>query len=328
MKPLKKVLPPLLFLLLGTLLFAFVYKHTGVRQLSESLSALHPCWLLMTVPLTIAAVVIRALRWRLLLRPLGYHGGVWPLILGVFQLYLANLFVPRSGELLRCGIVTRYSGIPFVTIAGTVAAERASDLAAFIVIFAGTLIWQRSFFLHLFTRLPVGINIPYLIPCIIVVICIIAVVAVLRFRQLRNSIRAVAQRFSDGFASLLKTGAPVRFIMYTFAIQCIWTATLPLLFHAFDPTAHLTCKHALLLYISGTFAVLIPVQAGIGVWHGFATATLLMFGIDDQNSRLFALFTHSFTCTVNIVLGIMGYLLLPTVNLRKNDARHLKSPTE
>ncbi|HCT70788.1 MAG TPA: TIGR00374 family protein, partial [Bacteroidales bacterium] len=45
--------------------------------------------------------------------PMGYHPKTSNVFMAVMIGYLANLALPRLGEVSRCGILTRYEKIPF-----------------------------------------------------------------------------------------------------------------------------------------------------------------------------------------------------------------------
>ncbi|CEN35289.1 conserved hypothetical protein [Capnocytophaga canimorsus] len=72
--------------------------------------------------------VSRALRWQLLLAPLGYSTRWSNRIMAVFSGYLINITIPRSGEISRALVINRYDGVPFDKAFGTIISERVIDL--------------------------------------------------------------------------------------------------------------------------------------------------------------------------------------------------------
>ena len=64
---------------------------------------------------------------------MGYHPKLINNILAIFVTYLANLGVPRSGEILRATVMQTYESVPFDKAFGTILAERLVDL---VVLFA------------------------------------------------------------------------------------------------------------------------------------------------------------------------------------------------
>ncbi len=63
-----------------------------------------------------------------------------------------------------------------------------------------------------------------------------------------------------------------------------------------------------------SFSMVAPVQGGIGAWHFMAEQTLLLYGVDSANGKLFALLAHSCTNIFVIIVGAASLLLLPVLN--------------
>ena len=55
---------------------------------------------------------MRAIRWIQLLEPLGYKPKVINALGSVMIAYLANLALPRIGEVVRAGTLSKYEKIP------------------------------------------------------------------------------------------------------------------------------------------------------------------------------------------------------------------------
>ena len=84
----------------------------------------------------------RALRWRLLMEPMGYLPSVTNTFFSVMVGYLANMAVPRLGEVLKCTIIAKYEKVPAEKIVGTIVAERAFDVVCLLFIFLIAFILQ------------------------------------------------------------------------------------------------------------------------------------------------------------------------------------------
>jgi len=89
-----------------------------------------------------ASHFIRALRWRILMQPLGYYPTIANTFFAVMVGYLANLAVPRLGEVLKCTILARYEKVPTENLVGTIVAERAFDVLSLGVIFLLAFVFQ------------------------------------------------------------------------------------------------------------------------------------------------------------------------------------------
>ena len=82
------------------------------------------------------AIVSRGIRWLILLEPLGHKPKMWNSIHAVAFSYFSNTFVPRSGELARCGALNQTDGIPVDELFGTVISERVVDFALLFILTA------------------------------------------------------------------------------------------------------------------------------------------------------------------------------------------------
>src|SRR5205809_463391 len=97
-----------------------------------------------------------ALRWRLLIEPLGHKPSRTNAFFAVMIGYLVNQGVPRLGELVKCTMLSRYEKIPVEKLVGTVILERVVDAISFLMVLGITLAIQpgiysqlvKSFFSH------------------------------------------------------------------------------------------------------------------------------------------------------------------------------------
>ena len=97
----------------------------------------------------------RAVRWKMLIEPLGYNvstaNGFWTINLG----YFANLGLPRIGEVVRGASMSRYEKIPLEKLMGTIVVDRILDALCLLVVVCLTFLLQ---FNVLFTFLSENMN--------------------------------------------------------------------------------------------------------------------------------------------------------------------------
>ena len=85
-------------------------------------------FLFLSVFFGILSHISRAYRWKFMLEPLGYKPRFINTVLAVLIGYIANLGIPRSGEILRATTLSSYEKIPFEKTFGTIIAERLVDM--------------------------------------------------------------------------------------------------------------------------------------------------------------------------------------------------------
>jgi glycosyltransferase 2 family protein len=90
------------FLSIGILLLWFAFRNVNFNKLVASLKEANYWWLLLSIFFATLAFVSRARRWVLLINPLGYHPSTLNSFYALMTGYLANLALPRVGEITRC----------------------------------------------------------------------------------------------------------------------------------------------------------------------------------------------------------------------------------
>ena len=116
---------------LGAFLFWLAYRGHNFGRMFDAISEVRWGWVAAAVVLSVAAHYSRALRWGLLLEPFGYRPRRLNLFFAVMVMYLANMAIPRSGEVARCGVLAKYERISFSRSLGTVVTERIADVIVF-----------------------------------------------------------------------------------------------------------------------------------------------------------------------------------------------------
>src|SRR5699024_256438 len=96
--------------------------------LLKNIREVNPIWIIISIIGGLLSHMSRAYRWKLLLQPMGYKLRFSISFMAIMGGYLANLGIPRSGEVLRGATASTYEKIPFEKVFGTIIAERAVDV--------------------------------------------------------------------------------------------------------------------------------------------------------------------------------------------------------
>ena len=137
----------LFFLGIGIGLIWLVVKDLTEKDKEEIYKSFREAnywWIIVTILLGFLSNVSRAIRWKMLMKPLGHSPRLDNTVYAIFIGYMANYALPRLGEVTRCGILNRYDKVPMNELLGTVLAERAIDMLCLILIFFYTLFAQYS----------------------------------------------------------------------------------------------------------------------------------------------------------------------------------------
>lgn len=315
-------------LLLGGAILWWMYRGVDVSALSEALDRqMNWTWMWLSFPFGILAQVFRALRWRQALVPLGERARLHSCVNAVFLSYASSLVVPRVGEVLRCGVLTRTDGVTFSRSLGTVVTERVVDSVAVLFIavlaFLGQIGTFRTFFeqtgmsltscLHRFT--PAG----YAVTAVCLVVGVLAVALLMRRLSLFARTGGVFRGLVEGLLSLRGVHNLPLFLFYSFGIWAAYFFHLYLTFFCFEATSDLGLSVALAAFVVGCFAVLVPTPNGAGPWHFAVKTVLVMFGVGQLDAALFVLIVHTLQTLLVVVLGLYALVALSFITRRPSS---------
>lgn len=325
---LQRTLKIALPLLLGCFIFYWVYRDFNFAQAGEVLlHGTHWGWMSLSLLFGIMSHLLRGWRWRQMLCPLGVSPRTDHCVDAVFLSYAANLVLPRVGEVSRCGVLSRYDDVPFAKSLGTVVTERLIDTLCMLLLTGGTFLLQMPVFLNFFRE--TGTKIPSLLHLLsspwfyVSFFCVAGVLALLcyllRMLSFFRQVKGVVIHVWEGIVSLRNVRNIPLFLLYTVLMWVCYFYHFYLAFYCFSFTAHLTALAGLVMFVGGTFAVIVPTPNGAGPWH-FAVITLMMlYGVNATDASIFALIVHGIQTLLVIMLGVWGWLHLLAGSGQKRD---------
>ncbi|MBO7069180.1 MAG: flippase-like domain-containing protein [Bacteroidaceae bacterium] len=291
-------------------------RWDDVRQALESEMSWR--WMLLSFPFGIMAQVFRALRWKQVLAPLGEKPRLHTCINAIFISYASSLIVPRVGEMLRCGILRRWEGTNFSRAIGTVVTERVIDSTLVILLAFVTAACQIPLFMNFFSQTGLSMQgflgsfttTGWLVTllCGILILCMVAFL-VWRLNFFSRS-RAVLTDLKDGLFSVRHVQNPVLFLTYSVGIWVSYYLHFYLTFYCFQYTAQLGPMAALVAFVVGCFAVLVPTPNGAGPWHFAVKTVLVLYGVGQIGAALFVLVVHTIQTLLVVALGLYGVTAL------------------
>jgi len=97
----------LLFLVFGLALLWLSFRKLDMNEVWTDIKDAHYSWLFLSLFLVLISHVLRAARWNLLIGGLDYKTRLTTTFYSVMIGYLANTAVPRMGEFVRCGVLSK-----------------------------------------------------------------------------------------------------------------------------------------------------------------------------------------------------------------------------
>ena len=275
-------------------------------------------WMLLSFPFGILAQAFRGWRWKQSLEPLGEHPRTSVTMNSIFLSYAASLVIPRIGEFARCGVLKRFEGVSFPKSLGTVVTERAID-SLFVAILAGTTIaLQANVFDIFFSR--TGNNIDRMLyqftttGWVVSAICAVAAIILALYLAKRlyiyNKGKKAVEDVMQGVMSLRKVSNIPLFLAYTIGIWASYFLHYYLTFFCFESTAGLGTACAMVTFVVGSIAVVVPTPNGAGPWHFAVKTMLILYGVSANDALFFVLIVHSVQTLLVIMLGIFAWTSL------------------
>lgn len=297
------------------------WMYRGIRweELEDALShKMSWTWMLLSMPFGILAQVLRAMRWRQVLAPAGERPRLSTCTHAVFLSYASSLVVPRVGEVLRCGILKKYEGTNFSCCVGTVVTERIIDTLLILVLSFLTFLTQIPVFLNFFQRTGVSLGsvlgtfslTGYLVTAVCGILALLCIVLLARRFHFFSRTKSVLSDLSNGLFSVRDVEQPFLFLLYSVGIWVSYYLHFYLTFFCFDFTAELGPMAALVAFVVGTFAVLVPTPNGAGSWHFAVKTILVLYGVEQTASALFVLIVHTLQTLLVALLGVWSVVVL------------------
>ncbi len=264
---------------------------------------------------------LRALRWRLIMEPLGYQPGIVNTFLAVLIGYLANLAIPRLGEVLKCTLLSKYENVPADKIVGTIVAERAFDVLCLGLVFLLALTLQ-------FTVIQTGWQQLQSIPTsgasnnnqlYIEIIIGILIAAALLFFVFRKKLKTVTATIKNilmgvwqGIMSATKLKKHNLFFFYSFGIWFLYLlATYIGLYGTIGTESSFSTAISCLAYAS---IGMIITPGGIGAYAYFMAKVLELNGIDYTLGLANGTLQWFSQFLIVLVLGGVSLIIIPIIN--------------
>ncbi|WP_234110342.1 lysylphosphatidylglycerol synthase transmembrane domain-containing protein [Chryseobacterium sp. R2A-55] len=282
-------------------------------------------WVLAASVFGVLAYWFRAVRWNLLLEPLGYRisnsNSFWTIAFG----YLMNLTIPRSGELARSTALFGVEKVPVEKSFGTIILERLVDLVCMFGFLGLTLIFKYSAIVSFYnfvteennktTQAGTGNR-------LVIAAGMVLLLGILFFIFRKNVEKfAIYRKVVDfgkgifhGLTSIFKLKQKFRFILLSIAIWMCYYLAAYLVCFALPETSEFTFADGFFIIVVGTLGMMVPASGGIGAFHfalklGIMALFLSMGKNPEEGAEVglsYAFISHTMQLVIMIVLGMIS----------------------
>jgi uncharacterized protein (TIRG00374 family) len=298
------------------------------RYLTEALKNARYLLVLPAMLLLILSHYSRALRWRILIRPLGYRPSVTNTFFATILGYFFNLLLPRLGEVMKCTILAKHEKIPADKLIGTMVTERICDFLCLIIIIAITVFIQFDM-IHQYAVAQfhnvlydgrgqlkiykIGMVLGVLAAVIAVMIRLARIFAssklIITIKRLLNGVWA-------GIISFRHIENKGAFLFHTVFIWTMYLLSIRIGLYTMEAVSHLGFKACFSILTFGSIAML-ATQGGIGAYQYTIQKLLPLYGINEGPALGFGWILWIAQTGIVIFAGMICLLLLPVINRHK-----------
>ncbi len=314
---------------IATLFMWFALKGMEFKKIAGYFAEANYLWVFAAAIFGLLAYWFRAIRWNLLLEPMGYKisnsNSLWTISFG----YLMNLTIPRSGELARSTALFGVEKVPVEKSFGTIILERVVDLLCMMIFLGLTLIFKYKAivaFYNYVTEQKVKIGVESSNLKLYIIAGVLLVLALLFF-LLRKKLEhlSIYKKVIDfgkgifhGLTSIFKMKQKVKFIAYSLAIWICYYLAAYLVCFALPETSQFTFADGFFIIVVGTLGMMVPASGGIGAFHlalkfGIMALFLSMGKDPAEGGEVglsYAFISHTMQLVIMLVMGAISIPVL------------------
>ncbi len=306
-------------------------KPDESKNLISAISiSIHPPWLLIGICVVgFLSHYVRAIRWRYLLETIDLKPTLTNTFYAVMIGYIANLALPRAGEVAKCTVLAKYEGMPAHKLIGTIVAERAFDLLCLLVIAVVT------FFLEM-TRINTYVREhvwPYLTNLKahehvflagLAVLFLVIVVLVLLYRRNRESkVGQLLKEMTHGILSIFMMKQKWAFLLMTVLMWTLYTTQVYLGLLSLHLAENPSVFVAMVVLVWGSVGLIIT-PGGIGLYPLLVSQILEgPYHFDQAHAQAFGWIAWAVQTLVIILLGVYALLAIHPYNEQRNAKAEL-----
>jgi len=327
--PVKSILTIVISLAFAGFFLWLALRGLDFKVIQKSLAKANYIWVLFASVFGLLAYWFRAIRWNLMLEPMGHRisnsNALWSISFG----YLMNLTIPRSGEVARATALYGVEKVPVDKSFGTIILERVVDLICMMGFLGLTLLFKYDAILSFYKNSGVNIN-----PNKIILILSILVIGTVVFFVFKKKLAEVpflgkVVNFIDGIfqgiTSIFKLKEKGKFILYTLGIWICYYLAAYLVCFALPETSAFTFADGFFIIVVGTLGMIIPASGGIGAYnlamkYGFMALFISVGKSADFGGEMGLTYSFISLPLQIVIMLVMGLISIPMLAKARNKA--------
>ncbi len=330
------ILQYLFFFGLGIFLVWWSINKMDDKSWEECKTAMISAKYLLLVPVFLVIIlshISRAIRWKILMAPMGHRPSFVNTFCAVMVGYLANLAFPRLGEILKCTILGKYEKVPADKLVGTILVERAVDMVSLLIIFIIALISQFDIIgayaiKTINEKFLSGTTQSLILKSMIIIAVIIAVLLLMKyiFRKFAhttviNKTRNIVTGIGIGLSTIKLLKNKWAFIFHSVLIWACYIAGTYIGFFAITETSGLPFAAVFpVLAFASIGMILTP--GGIGAYPLLIMEVMVLYNIPEGYGFANGTIQWAGQFIIILLIGFICLLTLPVYNKKIRHEKH------
>ncbi len=320
------ILQYILFLGLGIWIIYHMLHQLDEQQRQDLGAAIRNANAWYLVPVFVIGFLshlFRAMRWRYLLETVDLKPSLVNTTFAVLIGYIANLALPRAGEVAKCTVLAKYEKAPAHKMIGTIVAERAFDMVCLLVIAALAFVLQAGFLGSWLAEKAAEMQTKFESGKTMLMIAgaaaVIAIpIGIWLYRKNKDSkIGRFVSELMRGVFSIIHMKKRWPFMGYTFLIWLMYLLQLWVGFWCLPETSGLSLSTALVVLVYGSVGMIVT-PGGIGLYTLLVAQMLVVYGVAEVPAQAFGWIAWVAQAAVIIILGLISLIAIQPYNRNRN----------
>ncbi|UTX50719.1 lysylphosphatidylglycerol synthase transmembrane domain-containing protein [Chryseobacterium sp. MA9] len=327
--PVKSILTIVISLAFAGFFLWLALRGLDFKVIQKSLAKANYLWVLFASVFGLLAYWFRAIRWNLMLEPMGYKisnsNSLWSISFG----YLMNLTIPRSGEVARATALYGVEKVPVDKSFGTIILERVVDLICMLGFLGLTLLFKYDAILSFYKNSGINMNPNKILLVLSILIAGTVLFFVFKKKLSRIPFLGKIVNFIDGIfqgiTSIFKLKEKGKFIFYTLGIWICYYLAAYLVCFALPETSAFTFADGFFIIVVGTLGMIIPASGGIGAYnlamkYGFMALFISVGKSADFGGEMGLTYSFISLPLQIVIMLVMGLISIPMLAKARNAA--------
>jgi len=282
-------------------------------------------WVIISIPIILLSHWVRAVRWKILLKPILDAKSTWNLFSAVMVGYAVNNILPRGGELVRPFVYARREVVSRSAVFATIIIERFLDVLFLLILFAVVFFFSRDIISQAFPWMT-NQNITIFIVLPVVALLILILLSVYTklghyllkifvkpfFPKKYERIEQILSSFLKGFEFIKSPSDYFMTFVQSLLLWFLYALPMYIMFYTFHFQKQLNLgvmDAGLLLIVVGIGTTIAPTPGAIGIYHYLVTVAMMnLYKISNEDALAYAILVHAVNMIIQVIVGALFFI--------------------